>query len=318
MSKPIRTTWLLDAETSKNLPSISAGVEYHRVLAGERRRVLRGILAIFLTMAGLVGFSIAVGALTALLDTRLGNDPTDYTPLRHAGAMIGLALLLPWSMLLQRWLYGVPGISLHSVISRFRFAVFGRALVVFGPVWLAVNMVGFFLPGAETVPWSQTELMAMLLVTLLLTPLQAAGEEYGVRGLMFRVVGGWTRSSKLGLILAIVVTSVLFTVMHGSADPYIVGWYMSLWVGLGIITWRTGGLEIPVLLHAVLNTFNFVAAFTLHIDFGAAIGDRPGTTGEPYLLLPGMVVLGFAALIWWWTRKTGPALTSDRPSGEAA
>jgi len=46
--------------------------------------------------------------------------------------MVSPALLIPWSMLIQRWLYGVPGASLHSVVSRFRFEVFGRALLVLG------------------------------------------------------------------------------------------------------------------------------------------------------------------------------------------
>jgi hypothetical protein len=67
------------------------------------------------------------------LDDRVGDG--SYTPLTHAAAMASLALLLPWSMVIQRWLYGVPGASLHSVFSRFRFA---RALLLVGPVWVAM------------------------------------------------------------------------------------------------------------------------------------------------------------------------------------
>ncbi|SDT06401.1 CAAX protease self-immunity [Brevibacterium sandarakinum] len=230
------------------------------------------------------------------------------TPLRHAGSMVGLALLIPWSMLIQRWLYGVPGASLHSVTSWFRFDVLGKALLVFGPAWLVVNALGFFAP-AEEVPWSQTDLIAMFLVTVLLTPLQTSGEEYGFRGLVFRIIGSWTRSSLAGLVAGVVVTSVLFTAMHGSTDPYIITWYLTLFTCLSIITWRTGGLEIAVVLHAILNTFSFIAAFYLRIDFGAAIQDRSAGVGTPYQLLPALAVIVITAVIWWWTRKTGPALT---------
>ncbi|SDT08004.1 CAAX protease self-immunity [Brevibacterium sandarakinum] len=309
MKTTTKPVWLLTPGSGPtNIPSVPSGVEYHRVLAGEDRRIARGILAILLLLAGLVFFSVTMNWLSAFIDTQLENSPTDYTPLRHAGSMIGLALLIPWSMLIQRWLYGVPGASLHSVTSWFRFDVLGKALLVFGPAWLVVNALGFFAP-AEEVPWSQTDLIAMFLVTVLLTPLQTSGEEYGFRGLVFRIIGSWTRSSLAGLVAGVVVTSVLFTAMHGSTDPYIITWYLTLFTCLSIITWRTGGLEIAVVLHAILNTFSFIAAFYLRIDFGAVIQDRSAGVGTPYQLLPALVVIVITAVIWWWTRTTGPALT---------
>lgn len=299
---------LTPEEKPKDFSAIPAGVEYHRVLAGNRRRIGRGILAIVLLLAGFLFFSLAANWLSALIDTQMGNSPTEYTPARHAGSMIGLALLIPWSMAIQRWLYGVPAASLHSVSSRFRFDLLGKSLLVFGPAWLIVNAVGFLGP-VEEVPWSHTDLIAMFLITVLLTPLQAAGEEYGFRGLVFRILGSWTRSRRIGLVIGIVVTSTAFTAMHGSTDPYIITWYLTLFTCLSIITWRTGGLEAAIVLHALLNTLSFVAAFYLRIDFGAAIGDRSAGVGTPYQLVPALVIAIITAIIWWWIRKTGPALT---------
>lgn len=139
----------------------------------------------------------------------------------------------------------------------------------------------------------------------------------GFRGLAFRVIGGWARSPRAGLIAGIVATSVLFTVMHGSTDPYIITWYLTLWTCLAIITWRTGGLEVAIVLHAVLNTFSFIAAFYLRVDFGAAIQDRSAGVGTPYQLLPALVVIVITAVVWWWTRETGPALTPTATAGTA-
>lgn len=305
--------WLLDSGEPRHSETVPGEVEYHRVLARAERSIGRGIVAIGLLIAGFILFPTGIGRALGLVDVQMGNTPpilggTDYTPLYHAGSMIALGLLIPWSMLIQRWLYGVPGASLHSVTSRFRFDLFGKALIVFGPAWVLVNVIGFFAPSTQA-PWSRLDLIGILVGTLLLTPLQTTGEEYGVRGLLFRVVGSWTRSPRAGLIAGVLVSSALFTVAHGSTDPYLNIWYFVLWTCLAIITWRTGGLEIAVVLHAVLNTVAFLGAPLMRIDFGAELADRSAGTGSPTQLIPTLGVTVITAIIWWGTRKTGPALT---------
>ncbi|MGY4909225.1 CPBP family glutamic-type intramembrane protease [Micromonospora aurantiaca (nom. illeg.)] len=316
MTTAIKPNSLLTPGEPRNGPSVPTGVEYHRVLAGDKRRIGRGVLAIILLLAGLVIFPTAIGRAAAVIDVQQGNTPpilggTDYTPLYHASTMLSLGLLIPWSMLIQRWLYGVPGASLHSVTSRFRFDLLGKSLLIYGPAWLVVNAIGALTPVEES-PWSQTDLIAIFIATILLTPLQSAGEEYGVRGLIFRVIGSWTRGPRAGLITGVLLSSALFTAAHGATDPYIIVWYFVLWTGLAIITWRTGGLEIPVMLHAVLNTFSIILAVALRVDLGSALGDRSAGVGTPYQLVPALAVVVITATIWWRTRKTGPALTAGR------
>jgi membrane protease YdiL (CAAX protease family) len=306
-------SWLLSSGGPRSTDAVPNGVEYHRVLAGDKRRIGRGIGAIVLLLAGFVLLPAGIGMALGPIDERLGHTPpslggTDYTPLFHAGSMIALGLLIPWSMLIQRWLYGVPGTSLHSVTRRFRFDVLGKALVVFGPVWVIVNAIGFFAPSTEA-PWSRLDLIGILIGTLLLTPLQTTGEEYGVRGLLFRVVGSWTRSPRAGLVAGVLASSALFTAAHGSSDLYINIWYFVLWTCLAIITWRTGGLEIAIVLHAVLNTVAFLGAPLMRIDFGAELADRSAGAGSPTQLIPALAVIVVTAIIWWCTRTTGPALT---------
>lgn len=296
---------------------VPAGVEYHRVLAGEKRRIGRGILAIVLLLAGLVVFPTVIARGAAVIDLQMGNTTpilpggTDYTPLYHASTMFSLALLIPWSMCIQRWLYGVRGVSLHSVVSRFRFDVFGRALLLFSPVWIVVIVLGALTPG-EQVYWSHADLIGIFIATLLLTPLQAAGEEYGLRGLVFRVAGSWARGPRAGLVIGVLVSSVVFTAIHGSTDPYIIVWYFVLAAGLALMTWRSGGLEIAVVLHAVLNTVTLIMAALLRVDLGAALQDRSAGVGTPYLLVPTLTLVAITAVVWWLTRRTGPALTPAR------
>ncbi len=85
---------------------------------------------------------------------------------------------------------------------------------------------------------------------------------------------------------------------------------------MAIITWRTGGLEVGVVLHGVYNMSALVLATTLHVDLGGDLGSRGEITGTPANLVPSAGVAAITALVWWTTRKSGPArtpaLSSDR------
>ncbi|MEU9830357.1 type II CAAX endopeptidase family protein [Streptosporangium sp. NPDC048047] len=300
--------WLLRADEPAPRPRVPAGVEYHRVYAGGKRRILRGILAIVLLFAGLIGFAqlFLIGA--AVIDERLLGR-TGFTPLQQAAGALSLAVLIPYSMLLQRLLYGVPAGSLHSVSGRFRFGVLGRSLLAFGPLLLLVVSIGFFLIPGEAVPWTAADLVAFIIISALLSPLAAAGEEYGLRGLMFRVVGGWTRGARSGAILGVIVTTVLFSLFHGTLDPYLLTSYLVLFSALAIVTWRTGGLEVAVVLHAIYNATAFVLATALHLDLGGALGSRGEAVGSAENLVPSAGIAVITAIVWWTTRKSGPART---------
>lgn len=302
-------SWLLRPDRADQSPHVPAGVEYHRVFAGKKHGFLRGLAAIFLLFAGLIALAQACLAVAAAIDSQLLGR-TGFTPLQFAAGSFSLALLIPYSMLLQRWLYGVPARSLHSVAGRFRFGVFGRALLVFGPMVLIAICVGLYAPG-ERAPWSDIDLALFFVIGMIVTPLAAAGEEYGVRGLMFRAIGSWTRGSRSGAILGITITTVLFSLSHGSLDPYILGSYLVLFGAMGIVTWRTGGLEVAVVLHAVYNVSAIVLATTLHVDVGGELSNRGQIVGTPANLIPSAALAIITAVIWWTTRKTGPARTPD-------
>lgn len=299
--------WLLQADEPVLAHRVAPGVEYHRVYAGVKRRILRGILAIVLLFAGLIGFAQLFLFGAAIIDSELLGR-TGFTPLQHAAGALSLVVLIPYSMLLQRVLYGVPARSLHSVAGRFRYGVFGRALLAFGPPLLVVVAVGFLTPG-EAIAWSTADLVAFFVVGMLLTPLAAAGEEYGLRGMMFRVVGGWTRSARSGAVLGIVVTTVLFSLFHGTLDPYLLTTYLVLFSSMAIVTWRTGGLEVAVVLHGVYNVTALVLATTLHVDLGGELSSRGEITGSIASLVPSAGLIVITAIIWWMTRRTGPLRT---------
>lgn len=298
------TSWFLRDDAPRTTePTIPRGIEYHRALAGEKRRIGRGILAIVLVLAGLVGFAIGLRVIADTIDAEvLGRS--GYTPLSYGAGMLALALLIPWSMGIQRVLYGVRGPSLHSVAHRFRYGLLGRGLLVLAPFWALTVTLGLMGP-AEQIPWTSVDLIAYLLITVLLVPLQAAGEEYAFRGLVFRAISGGARNPRVGLVVGVILSSVLFASIHGTLDPYMLTWYVALAISLALITWRTGGIELAVLLHAVLNTVTLLGGLVLHIDLPEALNSRATTVGTPMLLIPAAVVLVITAVVWATTRRSG-------------
>lgn len=302
-------------EASPRGRAVPPGVEYHRTLAGEKRRVGRGILAIVLLLGGMWAGILGSILLARWFDQAMGIPPMaegrgGLTPSMHILGMFANALLIPLSALIQRWLYGVPFSSFYSVFSRFRFSLFARALFIILPVFIVMNVVGSFLLPTQSVVWVQSEALWMLAGTLLLVPLQATGEEFGLRGLVFRVAGSWGRGPRTSLVLGIAVTGIAFAALHLAMDPWLWAWYFLLAITTCLITWRSGGIEIAIVLHVAFNTLNYVFAVGTSGDLSGA-SDRSGanSTIAVSLILPALIFIATTIVVWFRTRRTGPITT---------
>lgn len=283
---------------------------YHMALAGERRRVWRGILALVLLMGGMLAGAVLFGVIGVAVEGLLGRSEQvlagRITPVTLAAGMVALALLTPWSMLLQRWLYGVPARSLHSLRERLRLDLLARAALVSLPIWTVYMAVITLLPGVNRVEWAVADLIACLVVTVVLVPLQAAGEEYAFRGLALRIGASWGAGPRSGLVIGLLVSSLLFTLVHFAADPWLNLYYFVFGVCLGVIAWRSGGLEIPIVLHAVNNVLAFLYVIVLHMDLNAGF-DRSAGVGSPLLLLSCAIFVAAAGIVWLRTRRPATA-----------
>jgi membrane protease YdiL (CAAX protease family) len=200
------------------------------------------------------------------------------------------------------------GPSLHSVVSRFRFVLIGRALVFVGPLWLGVSLVVLHFQPLEQATQSSAYLLTILALTVLLTPLQGAGEEYGFRGLVFRITSSWNRGPRTALVVGVLLSSLVFSLVHISADPWFNLWTFSLAVSMAIVTWRTGGIEVACVVHGLNNTLTYVLLTVLHADLSVAV-ERSAGSGMVVLVVPSAAAVLIAAVVWVRTRRTGPALT---------
>jgi membrane protease YdiL (CAAX protease family) len=300
--------------TAPRQEPIASGVEYHRVLAGEKRRIGRGVLAIILLVGGLFTAIQLAYLLAVWVEGLLGSDPGAFSPLTLGSGLVATALLTPWSMLIQRWLYGVPGPSLHSVVSRFRFDLFGRAMIAIVPLFVIAIGITEYLEPRATISWSHTDIVGLFVVIALLVPLQAAGEEYGLRGLVSRIAGSWVHGRWTSLILGTVVSSAVFAVIHAAADPWWNVFYVVFSLSASFMTWRTGGVEYAVVMHAVYNVLTFTYWFIVNADLADRFDRSAGAVTAPLIVPSALAMIAIAVLVWIRTRHTGPATTPATPS----
>lgn len=235
------------------------------------------MLATFFVAASLVLIPLlllALAAQTAFTGQDFGaafSDAARLDPVT-AASMLYVNLTLASGTLvaaaLTLWLHRLRPGWLMSVAGRVRWRLL-RACVGLSVVVLIVSLlVGSLLPGADEVAASGTQVspwdgekVALALVILLTTPLQALGEEVVFRGYLMQALGSFF-GSRYGSAVAVIGTSVVFALAHGAQNPPLFVDRLAFGLLAGYLVVRTGGLEAGIALH-VLN--NLVA-------FGAALG----------------------------------------------
>ncbi|MEU4293744.1 CPBP family intramembrane glutamic endopeptidase [Kribbella sp. NPDC026596] len=217
---------------------------------------------------------------------------------------LSLIVLIPLCMLVARVLNRqTPGL-LSSVVGRLRWkplAWFAVAAVALELVMLAViQFGGIELAGGERHGGGAApDAIAVIAVTLLTSAFQAAGEEYFFRGYLLQAVGALVRSA----VIAILVTTVLFTVAHGiwpwqSPALFLDRFAFGLVAGLLVV--RTGGLEASIAAHAANNVVTFI--FAAMTD---SVGASLGVQDAPWSLVTVDVVkfAAFGAIALWLARR---------------
>lgn len=221
-----------------------------------------------------------------------------------------LALLIPVSLLALRWIAGVPWRAALTVSRPFSWGrVLRSALIVLLVIALALGAALLASPdlraagtvqiGASTLP--------LVLIALLTTPLQAAGEEVMFRGTLLPLLGSWIRRRPLGaIILGTALSTVLFGLVHGATDPWLALYYTGFGLCGALLAIATGGIEASIAFH-VGNNMVFMLFAALTVGDGGIVIDRSaeGGAGGPWVLgILGLDLLVVAVLAVLGRRRT--------------
>ena len=303
-----------------------AGLPYHLLHRGGRPgwwRAFIGVLllatAFILVVPLLVQLFFAIGfAVTGhdVLDSseRL-LDLDDPTPLSLAYLNIAIAGAIPATWLINRLMHGLRPGWLSSVAPRIRWRWLTVCLGLSVIALFATLVVSAMVP--STVESTEiggglneftTTTRDFLLVIVLLTPLQAAGEEYVFRGYLTQAFGGvFGRTT-----VAVLLPALLFALAHGSQDAPIFFDRFAFGVVAGLAVVLTGGLEAGIAMHVLNNWLAFGLALAFS-DMASTLNPVGGTWWSiPVTLTQSLVYLG---LVVWAARRLQVRTRTEIPAG---
>ena len=315
-------------------PGQATEVEYHLLQRAGKPGIWRPILGVpLVAVAAFVLAPVLLQIPIALWFVATGRDVEATfatlldldkpTPGGLAYLNIVLASAIPATFLTSWLLHGLRPGWLTSVLPRMRWRFFGACLGLALVALFATVIVSALLPQAGTAdagelsgdlnPWTSTT-RDFVLVVVLLTPFQAAGEEYFFRGYLTQAFGGIFGRRDV----AIVVPAVLFALAHGlgqSAPVFFDRFAFGLVAGVLVVL--TGGLEAGIAMHVLNNwlAFGFALAFG---DMASALNPTGGSWWSiPSTLVQSLVYLGLVYVVArrMGLRNTGNPRVLEAPAG---
>ena len=294
-------------------------------LGGLRTR--RALLVIVLAAVGYLVLMVLTNLLlSAWLAVRtLALEPDqmlvfqqslEFTLVVFFGNSLPLFLCIPLSVLLSR-LVGQGGESLSSVVDGVRWGWLAQCaaigvVVVVGFLLLAGAMDTRAPLGMKSGSWM------ILLPFLILVPLQTAGIEYLLRGVVNRGAASLSASPTVGAVLGAVVSSVGFVLIH-AVDFIRVGdvsggvmWFL-LGLLLAFLAWRTGGLEAGIVVGSVNTLLVYLPVLFTGMNWPEWRGGHDSASLLP--LVPMVVAVGAIVLLARMRRVQRLSAVSDMAGG---
>ena len=235
------------------------------------------------------------------------DDPMapGFTPLKLLAINVSVGATGLLAITFLAWVAKVPWRSLISsprAFDRRRLTGYlvGAALLV----GVGLGVVAVVAPGSTG--WTSFGItgttVALLAITFLTTPIQAAGEELMYRSTVLPAAASWVRAARPALIVGLVVSSLSFALVHGSTDPWLAGYFVVVAVSTGLMAIISGGIEAPIAFHTANNVLAGILNSVM-AGGGIVANDRTTDTGDASLLILVAVNVGMVVLVWVRERR---------------
>jgi len=270
--------------------------------------IMLGLVPLLVQIPFAVGYAAAGRSVSASMQRLV--DLENPTPLGLAYLNLVLAAAIPVTWLLMRLVHRLRPRWLASVFPRIRWGWFATCLGLAVVSLFATLVVSAALPSSASDPQVSSTVndftsttRDFLLVVVLLTPLQAAGEEYAFRGYLTQAFGGLFRSRWA----AVLGPAVLFALAHGAQSAPVFFDRFAFGIVAGVLVVVTGGLEAGIAMHVLNNWLAFGLALAFG-DMGSTLSPSGGSWWSiPVTLTQSLVYLGLAVLV---CRRMGLATTT--------
>ncbi|MEY4538959.1 MAG: hypothetical protein RLZZ306_716 [Bacteroidota bacterium] len=225
------------------------------------------ILAVVIILFFAFIFSLPV---LSLADIRGIKDTSKNLTAKDLGLsdalFLGIEMLpsigLTFGVVASAWLlHKRPWKSLITAYPHIRWERF-----FFGNIlWLGLLIGGELIiyalnPDNYVFQFEATQVVALLIISILTIPLQAAGEELFFRGYLMQGIGWGTKSP----LIALIITSIGFGLIHwgnpemGKYGQNFIVTYIIMGLFFGIIALMDDGLELAIGVHTINNIYNAV------------------------------------------------------------
>ncbi|MBO6109668.1 MAG: CPBP family intramembrane metalloprotease [Methanobrevibacter sp.] len=219
--------------------------------------IIAAILTIILQLLVSAIFTMVFGG--DVIDSILnGGYESLNTPLGEIITDLSVIIMIPALYVANKIVKYVPSSAFISSRGGWNFKLYFKALVVPFILYIIFEVISFLVNGPQGTPNFS---VGFFILPLILVPLQCIAEEYVFRGFVMPAFGSWFNIP----ILAIILQSVLFTVLHGNNAMGLISIFVS-GVIFGILAWKTNGIEVSSALHTVNNLMmSFTVMFGLDL-----------------------------------------------------
>lgn len=285
-----------------------------------------GLVGIIATIVVFFAVSIVGGIIAVAIDIATGATSQEdamagkitNTPLLLLTVNLSLIVGGLVALLAHRILHKQPWSRMFSVLPRMRWKWWGLSLACTVPLFVLYMGIGFLFDNSAIMGSGDSSFtfdgtaLAYLLIIVLTTPFQAAAEEVMFRSYIPRVFGSWI--PRVGGAVGVIVATILFTLAHGASDPWLWAYYAVFGLVMAALTHFSGGIEAPVVVHAVNNVTMFIIAL-FSGDISNAF-DRGEGSGGAFMLFPMValiVIAGVLTLVARWKKVETVAPVHVRP-----
>ena len=180
-----------------------------------------------------------------------GANPTASKIEQIIYAAITMIALIPGIYIGFKLIYKIPFSTQIAPIRKWNWSIYIKVYIITLIVYGALQLIPLLASGMPSITNTS---ITVLILCLILPIFQGFAEEYLCRGLLMQTFGSWFKIP----IVAIVLQAAIFSILHNYEILAAIGVFC---VGLlyGLITWYGQGLESASAMHAVNNTFSFLA-----------------------------------------------------------
>ncbi|RUQ98158.1 CPBP family intramembrane glutamic endopeptidase [Labedella endophytica] len=303
----------LDSALPGTLPDRPFGVHFR--MARWKSLIVLIAIPVTLFLAQIIVFQIPI-AIEGPADP---NKPA-LTPLTIAASGISTAITAVLMTMLVAAMAKVSWRAVFSHTRRFDWRRIGTYLLG-SAVLVGLSIVATLLIAPDSLGWGSFAVggttIAIILVNLVATPLQSAGEEIAFRGALIPAAGSWFRNTRVAVAFGILLSGVLFALIHVTLDPWLLAYlfvFSACTAAIGLIS---GGLEAAMAFHVANNVLVgivnplFTGGESTSLDRSVGAGPGPG------LLI--LMVMNVAVVVMVWlverrkrsrTQENAPETTS--------